>query len=649
MSIMKNIFLSFTILFSSMLLANPVNTGHAKASLITNLQSSNQESFYVGVRLQMQDGWHTYWENPGDSGSPFEANWSTDEGVIVENVQWPTPITIPYPPLMTYGYEGDIVFPFQVFRSQETELKTISVDFNFLICADICIPESASLSLDLSSASPSKILDNQINNLPTKTINTNSSIEGDNLVISFQSTESFSNAYLFPRESGNFFYPENQLLEQIDDTNYKISIPLLDSKLSAFSGILSLDGNGFQIKEQFSSQGGISLWQAILFALIGGLILNLMPCVFPVISLKVLSFVSMGGDDHTKIRNHALAFVGGVMSTFLSIATALIIIRSSGSMIGWGYQLQSPVVVGILTLIMLGIGLILLTNINIGAGLTTLGSSVQSKNSYSGSFFTGVLAVVVASPCTAPFMGAAVGYALLQPSFATLPIFLSLGLGFAGPYVVLALKPEWISSLPKPGAWMETLKQFFAFPMIATALWLMWVFMVQTSGDALIQLLILGLVLGVAIWMIATFKGRWKWIGLITTVILSIQIFDNLPSPISSNQNDADATNWSLVSESNLQANNQAYLINFTAAWCITCQTNEKAALSRPSVQEYLLTQNITYIKADWTNRNEEIAAGLAKYNRSGIPLYIFWKPGMTESKILPAVLTEDILMRNLK
>ena len=646
---MKNIFLSFTILFSSVLLSNPVDTGHAKASLITNLQSSNQESFYVGVRLQMQDGWHTYWENPGDSGSPFEANWSTDEGVIVENVQWPTPITIPYPPLMTYGYEGDIVFPFQVFRSQETELKTISVDFNFLICADICIPESASLSLDLSSASPSKILDNQINNLPTITINTNSSIEGDNLVISFQSTESFSNAYLFPRESGNFFYPENQLLEQIDDTNYKISIPLLDSKLSAFSGILSLDGNGFQIKEQFSSQGGISLWQAILFALIGGLILNLMPCVFPVISLKVLSFVSMGGDDHTKIRNHALAFVGGVMSTFLSIATALIIIRSSGSMIGWGYQLQSPVVVGILTLIMLGIGLILLTNINIGAGLTTLGSSVQSKNSYSGSFFTGVLAVVVASPCTAPFMGAAVGYALLQPSFATLPIFLSLGLGFAGPYVVLALKPEWISSLPKPGAWMETLKQFFAFPMIATALWLMWVFMVQTSGDALIQLLILGLVLGVAIWMIATFMGRWKWIGLITTVILSIQIFNNLPSPISSNQNDADATNWSLASESNLQANNQAYLINFTAAWCITCQTNEKAALSRPSVQEYLLTQNITYIKADWTNRNEEIAAGLAKYNRSGIPLYIFWKPGMTESKILPAVLTEDILIRNLK
>ena len=336
------------------------------------------------------------------------------------------------------------------------------------------------------------------------------------------------------------------------------------------------------------------------------------------------------------------------MSTFLSIAAALMIIRSSGAMIGWGYQLQSPVVVGILTLIMLGIGLILLTNINIASGLTTLGNDVQSRNDYSGSFFTGVLAVVVASPCTAPFMGAAVGYALLQPSFATLPIFISLGLGFAGPYLILAVKPEWISALPKPGAWMETLKQFFAFPMIATALWLMWVFMVQTSGDALIQLLILSLSLGAAVWMIATFVGRWKWIGLVGTVLLSMQIFNNLPSPTEL-QTDANATSWSTTIESDLQANNQAYLINFTAAWCITCQTNDKAALARPRVKEFLSDQNIQYIKADWTNRNEDIAMGLAKYNRTGIPLYIFWKPGMIESKILPAVLTEDLLIRNMQ
>ena len=646
---MKNIFLTLSILWSTILLANPVETGHAKASLITNLQSSSQESFYVGVRLQMQDGWHTYWENPGDSGSPFNATWTTDAGVIIENVSWPTPQTIPYPPLMTYGYEGDIVFPFQVFRSLDTELTEISLDFDFLICADICVPEQAKLTLDLTTASSSDLLDQAIDNLPTKLVKTKSTISGDELKVVFQSPKEFSTAYIFPREGNLFAYTPNQEITPIDENTFEITLPLYQDGVESFSGIISLDGQGFQFEEQIASSGGMSLWQAILFALIGGLILNLMPCVFPVISLKVLSFVSMGGDDHTKIRNHALAFVGGVMSTFLSIATALMIIRSTGSMIGWGYQLQSPVVVGILTLIMLGIGMILLTNINVAAGLTNIGSSVQNRNDYSGSFFTGVLAVVVASPCTAPFMGAAVGYALLQPSFATLPIFLSLGLGFAGPYLILAIKPKWISSLPKPGPWMETLKQFFAFPMIATALWLMWVFMVQTSGDALIQLLILGLSLGLAIWMIASFEGRWKWVGLILTFIASIQIFNNLPNNANEITQSADADSWNLSIESDLQANNQAYLINFTAAWCITCQTNEKAALARTSVQDYLAEQNIKYIKADWTNRNEDIAIGLAKYERSGIPLYIFWKPGMRNSKILPAVLTEDLLIRSMQ
>ena len=646
---MKNIFLACSLFLSILAASNPVETGHAKASLITNLQDSQQESFYIGVRLEMQEGWHTYWENPGDSGSPFDATWEVAEGVIVENVEWPTPITIPYPPLMTFGYEGDVVFPFKVFRAIDSDLSSITVDFNFLICADICIPEKASLTLDLSSAIPNFLVDEAIKNLPTDFVQTQSVVEGDNLKITFNSSQPINSAYFFPRQDNLFAYAPTQQLISLGDNAYEIAIPVLSNEVDSFSGILSINGEGFQIEEKFKSSSSMSLWQAILFALIGGLILNLMPCVFPVISLKVLSFVSMGGDDNRKIRNHALSFVGGVMSTFLSIATALIIIRSSGSMIGWGYQLQSPVVVGILTLIMLGIGLILLTNINFAAGLTTLGSSVQSRNDYSGSFFTGVLAVVVASPCTAPFMGAAIGYALLQPSFATLPIFLALGLGFAGPYLLLALKPDWISALPKPGAWMETLKQFFAFPMIATALWLMWVFMVQTSGDALILLLLLGLILGIAIWMIATFKGRWKWIGMLATILAAAQIFNNLPENTNELVADSSAEQWSLAIESDLQAQDRAYLINFTAAWCITCQTNEKTAFARDKVKEYLSDQSITYVKADWTNRNEEIAIGLARYERTGIPLYIFWKPGMLESKILPAVLTEDLLIKSMQ
>ena len=646
---MKKFFLAFSLLFCTLAYSNPVETGHARASLITNLQDSQQESFFVGVRLEMQEGWHTYWENPGDSGSPFDAQWNVDQGIIVENVEWPTPVTIPYPPLMTFGYEGDVVFPFKVFRAIDSNLSKINLEFDFLICADICIPEKASLSLDLSTALPDSLVDEAVKSLPADFIQTQSVVEGDHLKIKFKSSQPVSNAYLFPREDNLFAYTPTQKWNRLSEDTYEIAVPVLNDEVGSFSGILRINDEGFQVKEELESAPSMSLWQAILFALIGGLILNLMPCVFPVISLKVLSFVSMGGNDNTKIRNHALSFVGGVMSTFLSIAAALIIIRSTGSMIGWGYQLQSPIVVGILTLIMLGIGLILLTNINFAAGLTTLGSSVQSRNDYSGSFFTGVLAVVVASPCTAPFMGAAIGYALLQPSFATLPIFIALGLGFAGPYLLLALRPDWISALPKPGAWMETLKQFFAFPMIATALWLMWVFMVQTSGDALILLLILGLILAIAIWMIATFKGRWKWVGMLATFLAAIQMFNNLPENTSELAADSSAEQWSLAIESDLQAQDQAYLINFTAAWCITCQTNEKTAFARDKVKEYLKNQDITYVKADWTNRNEDIAIGLARYERTGIPLYIFWKPGMPGSKILPAVLTEDILIKSMQ
>jgi thiol:disulfide interchange protein DsbD len=646
---MKKFFLACSLLFCTLAYSNPVETGHARASLIANLQDSQQESFYLGVRLEMQEGWHTYWENPGDSGSPFDAQWNVDQGIIVENVEWPTPVTIPYPPLMTFGYEGDVVFPFKVFRAIDSNLSKINLEFDFLICADICIPEKASLSLDLSTALPDSLVDEAVKSLPADFIQTQSVVEGDHLKIKFKSSQPVSNAYLFPREDNLFAYTPTQKWNRLSEDTYEIAVPVLNDEVGSFSGILRINDEGFQVKEELESAPSMSLWQAILFALIGGLILNLMPCVFPVISLKVLSFVSMGGNDNSKIRNHALSFVGGVMSTFLSIAAALIIIRSTGSMIGWGYQLQSPIVVGILTLIMLGIGLILLTNINFAAGLTTLGSSVQSRNDYSGSFFTGVLAVVVASPCTAPFMGAAIGYALLQPSFATLPIFIALGLGFAGPYLLLALRPDWISALPKPGAWMETLKQFFAFPMIATALWLMWVFMVQTSGDALILLLILGLILAIAIWMIATFKGRWKWVGMLATFLAAIQMFNNLPENTSELAADSSAEQWSLAIESDLQAQDQAYLINFTAAWCITCQTNEKTAFARDKVKEYLKNQDITYVKADWTNRNEDIAIGLARYERTGIPLYIFWKPGMPGSKILPAVLTEDILIKSMQ
>jgi thiol:disulfide interchange protein DsbD len=375
-----------------------------------------------------------------------------------------------------------------------------------------------------------------------------------------------------------------------------------------------------------------------------------MPCVFPIISLKVLSFVSMGGESKEIIRKHSLSFCLGVVLSFIAIALVLLFLKQSGVLVGWGFQLQSPVIVGILSILMFLIGLILLTDINIGTSLTRLGKVGSNDSSYSGSFLTGILAVIVASPCTAPFMGAAIGYALIQPSAITIPIFLSLGLGFAAPYLVLSIKPELISSMPRPGKWMETLKEFFAFPMFATSLWLLWVFSMQTNTEALISLLISLLLVSLLVWSYSKLNKPYIkiFIVLIGIFMLSYQLIQISNTKIAELQSENTLKSWNENTESLYQSKNQAYLINFTAAWCITCQANDKIALSRPAVKNYLKENNIEYIVADWTNRNEEILNVLNKYGRSGVPLYVYWKPGMTESKLLPAILTEQIVLDSL-
>ena len=398
----------------------------------------------------------------------------------------------------------------------------------------------------------------------------------------------------------------------------------------------------------------ISIWQALIFAFIGGLILNIMPCVFPIISLKALSFVSMGGGSPKKVRLHSLTFCLGVIISFLTIALAILLLQKGGTMVGWGFQLQSPVIVAFLAVLMFVIGLVLLMDINIGTSLTRLGSVGNNDSSYQGSFLTGVLAVIVASPCTAPFMGAAIGYALIQPSAITIPIFLSLGVGFSLPYLLLALFPNLITRMPRPGEWMNTLKEFFAFPMFATSLWLLWVFSFQASADSLISLLITILLVSTIFWIIT--KSTSKTIRMLSAltilIIILIQLvsINTLQANVNVNQSTSVASSeeWNVNIENELKKLNQAYLINFTAAWCITCQANDKLALSRPAVRAYLEENNIKYIKADWTNRNNDILQTLTEYGRTGVPLYLYWKPGLDQTLILPAVLTEDLLLNSL-
>lgn len=653
----KILFLIF--LFPS-LFANQIviDTGHANVSLVKNSYDLKAEGSYIGIKFELDKNWHTYWKNPGDSGGPLEIVWELPNQFKLDKINWPKPELIPYPPLMTYGYNNEVIFPFKVSQYELNTNEEIGVSVDFLICADVCIPEKAYIKTSIADIPLDNKLDFFIEQVPNVTLPTEAYISGNTLKLKFSKTDkSIDQVYFYSDVENVVEHSAVQNLTE-EEYNYSLKIQLFNnSKLSEISGIIVIDGTPFEVKSTVVNAPEIELFdeltllQAVIFAFIGGLILNLMPCVFPVISLKVLSFVSMGGESLSKIRLHSLSFAFGVVVTFFIIALAIILLKQSGSMLGWGFQLQSPVVVSILALIMFLIGLILLMDINIGASLTRLGSTGDENPNYMNSFSTGALAVIVASPCTAPFMGAAIGYAILQPAIITFPVFLSLALGFSLPYLILTANPGLISSLPKPGKWMETLREFFAFPMFATSLWLVWVFSIQVDSDQLISLLICFFAISIFMWIYKTFKNLIIIFGLsiLTILFLFTQISNYSTSQETPSKLNNSMSSWYLGIEEEFQEMQQAYFINYTAAWCITCQANDKVALSRMKVKEFMAANEIRYVVADWTNKDKDILNALNVYGRSGVPLYVFWKPGMEKPRILPAILTEKIVLDALK
>ena len=652
---LSKIFLLF--LFVVNINANSVNSGHAEISLIKYNQSdlSNDKNL-IGIKMDMQKNWHTYWKNPGDSGGPIKIIWKTSENISIGQIKWPTPELIPYDPLMTYGYKDFVIFPFEYVKNFDGNAD-IELDLDFLICDDVCIPEKAKIQTTLNEIKEDIKLVEWNNKVPSIKLPVLSDVKKGFLELRFSFNDPIKSIVFFIENENTVDHPAEQILIK-EENNWLLKVPLLENinSISTLSGLISINENqnfiidsGIEIQESNSS---LSLIQAIIFAFIGGLILNLMPCVFPVISLKVLSFVSMGNESVAKIRIHSLSFCVGVLISFIAMGLALIILKQIGNNLGWGFQLQSPIIVGYLSILMFVIGIILLTDINIGSSLTRLDN--KSNNSYLSSFLTGVLAVIVASPCTAPLMAPALGYALVQPDGLTMPVFVSLGLGFAFPYLILSMNPNLINVMPKPGQWMETLKEFFAFPMFATSLWLIWVFAKQTDTDMLIGLLVTILLISLILWFIN--KSNNKNLNLIYLLLLAIIIiFEgknilDYEYPSNKNMNNMENvsyTIWDPEIETRYKNSNQAYLINFTAAWCITCQANDKIALSRPKIKKYFRDNNVEYIVADWTNKDNEILESLESYSRNGVPLYIYWKPGMDESKILPAILTEQILLDN--
>jgi|TARA_B110000438_G_scaffold303752_1_gene367004 thiol:disulfide interchange protein DsbD len=630
------------------------------------------DSLTIGLEFKLNDGWHTYWKNPGDAGGAASIEWDLPKGFTASEILWPGPDLIPVEPLMTFGYEDEVTLLSTLASTGTASFPAyIKAKVSWYTCKDICIPQEGEVEIVINQGAqlPSKqkiFLSSVSKKIPTNPAGPiRVELLDDNYYVqaTIENPDSLQSAYFFPEEYGVISYTQKQNLI-INDKNISLEIKPaeVEIKRNNFKGVLRIDREQqteyFVINERLrnlpalGSVGSVSILTAIFFAFLGGLILNIMPCVFPILSIKILSFVEQSEGSKRKMAQHGLAFSGGVLITFLSIAGLLLLLKAGGESIGWGYQLQSPFMVSLLIYLFVAIGIVFMSNLVIGAQLSSLGNLSTGHNDVVGSFLTGVLAVIVASPCTAPFMGSALGVALLQPGLSSIAIFISLGLGFAAPYLLLSLSPGLLRYLPKPGEWMENLKQFMAFPMWGSALWLTWVLSGQVSTEMVLVVLIGALFIGLSLWLFEKTQGTtgsWKlFFNVIALSLIAMAIYLAPTQYDENTQADQSEITYSQESLNSLLASNQRVFLNFTADWCITCKVNERVALERESVKEALKGKDIKYLKADWTRKDSVIANKLGEYGRTGVPLYLMF-PSEGEPIILPELLTEDILLDYIK
>ena len=634
------------IIFVISIEARSAKTDHAEITIVGNTNIISEPGvIQLGYKFVFTPGWHTYWINPGDSGGPPIFEFNSPSGWDINENVWPGPQKIIYPPLMTFGYVDEVIFPF-ILNLKNLNDQTTEITTKFLVCDDICVPEEATLQLSLKNGilnidERPEDLNKWLNRVPIRAPpEMILSSSQNNFTLEYASLD--SNSYFFPFDDSVMDYSDGQ-----NFSNNILTFEVFDDFNESLKGVVNIGQNYYEVEQKNETVNaetisGISLFTAIIFAFLGGLILNLMPCVLPVIALKGLSLVKSSAESNSSVTLNASAYVVGVIATFMTIAAILVSLKNAGEMIGWGYQLQSPFIVTILSILIFGIGVYLITDLSVGGSLGKLEKHTDGSGPMN-SFLTGTLAVVVASPCTAPFMGAALGFALIQPDIFSYVVFLFLALGFALPYFLIALFPSLVNFLPKPGKWMESLKQFFGLMMFAAAIWLLWVLANQVDANSILFVLIGWFLLAFASWLIIT-KIKFAVyisgiIGLIWVYQLSEWDFKNVEV-----MNDDESISWSIEKENELRLNEQAYFINFTAAWCITCKVNEAVAFS-DDVFNTFKEKNITYLKADWTNRNAEIAGQIEKYNRSGIPLYIYWDKTLDEPIVLNEILTENYLM----
>ena len=662
----------------AMAASNSADAPHLHVQLVTpDDQLYPGGNNLVGLYFKLEPGWHIYWKNAGDSGEPPHIHWTLPEGVAAGPIQFPAPKRLPLGPLMDFGYDNEVLFSIKLHVDPTVKDGKAALDakVDWLVCREVCIPGKAELetTLQLSAGQPPVISGSGLDEeLIKRFANTLPQPQPASFSAAFQPTkEGFRlGVETGQRESTATFFPaEQDILDNPAPQKFTATAKGLilelkkDANLAAnpaqLKGVLELSGGrAFEITAlpgtvaAAPSFSWLLLLRASGLAFIGGLLLNLMPCVFPVLFLKGLALVNSGSEERHKLRAHGMVYTAGILVSFWVLVGVLLGLRAAGAALGWGFQFQSPVFLALMAGLLFFLGLSLAGQFEIGLTLTSAGGALAAKHGYTGSFFTGVLAVVVTTPCTAPFMGAAVGYALAQSAAVTFAVFTALALGLAAPYFALTLHPTWTRLLPKPGAWMEVLRQAVSVPIFATVIWLAWVLAGAYGTGALLALLISFLLLAVAGW----FLGRWpgkRWAAVIAALILVGVVALSILAPkklivatetLNTPKIDGLWQPWSDAAVSRSLASGQPVFVDFTASWCLSCQVNERIALGRPEVIQAFQSKNVVLMKADWTRHDEDITQALAALGRSGVPAYALYVPGESEPELLPEALTPGIV-----
>ena len=667
---------------------------------------------WAGLRIDHAPDWHSYWQNPGDSGLPTELQWTLPGGMAAGAIQWPTPRKFPLGELANYGYDGTVLLPVPLTITEPLPATgaVMNLKASWLICRQECIPEEAELSLrvlpSVSQAGDGALFQAAWDAVPLAAQSGNSRVQvrDQALVVDLGDLPAAWRGQtldFFPEQPG-LIVPGAPWTQQWVGDRWQASLPLSPERVDspaalslvvapvpstgkgpglrgarmtvavpdgwpaptavtasvppALSAALQAEAAG--VSRDRDAAQGLGLWLALGGALLGGLILNLMPCVFPVLAIKVLAFAHHG-DDRRAHRAGGLAYTAGVVLSFMALGGALLLLRAAGEQLGWGFQLQNPAVVAALVVLFTLIALNLAGLFEFGQLLPSGLASLQLRNPTADAFLTGVLAVAIASPCTAPFMGASLGLAVSLPGEQALAVFAALGLGMALPYLAASWVPAVARALPRPGAWMDTFRQLMAFPMWATVVWLLWVLGQQSGIDGVASLLMGLVALTWLVWALGR-RGRTRTVmstlALLALAWLVWTLGPNVtreaaldtPSTASAGSTDATWQAWSPALQERMLTEGRPVLVDFTAAWCVTCQFNKRTALADAAFLQAAEQQQLALLRADWTRRDPVVTQALAQLGRNGVPVYAYYRPGQAPV-VLSEILTTDELLTTLQ